>query len=236
MYQGDNVALEIHDPDSLAVTTNRPAVACRYLSGAAVDQVLASDDGTNVLWGLGDNEGTIRDIVSNATRAVVDHRTFDSFGDVKEFNSSGVQVTNGPLSSSFTFSYTGQWYDSVTKLYDYSHRWYDPAVGRFVTEDPSGFSAGDTDLYRYVGNDPLNGTDSTGLHNDSGNGSAVSELLSAPVPSISDLLAGSTTSNPFLSEDFGVGGSSSISSEDFAFDSSMYSSDPIASPSRGSRK
>ncbi|MCX7418672.1 MAG: hypothetical protein NT013_03925 [Planctomycetia bacterium] len=28
-------------------------------------------------------------------------------------------------------------------------RWYAPAVGRFVSEDPIGFSAEDTNLYRY---------------------------------------------------------------------------------------
>jgi hypothetical protein len=40
---------------------------------------------------------------------------------------------------------------------------YDPTVGRFFTEDPSDFEAGDLNLYRYVSNNPLNRTDPTGL-------------------------------------------------------------------------
>ena len=39
---------------------------------------------------------------------------------------------------------------------------YDPATGRFIGQDPQSFSAGDTNLYRYVGNSPTNATDPTG--------------------------------------------------------------------------
>jgi len=41
-------------------------------------------------------------------------------------------------------------------------RWYDPTVGRWLSEDPSGLTV-DADPYRYVGNDPTNGTDPSGL-------------------------------------------------------------------------
>jgi RHS repeat-associated protein len=30
-------------------------------------------------------------------------------------------------------------------------RWYDPAIGRWLSEDPSGFGGGDDNLYRYCG-------------------------------------------------------------------------------------
>jgi len=37
-------------------------------------------------------------------------------------------------------------------------RWYDPSIGRFLTQDPLGVDGGDLNLYRYVGNSPvLNG-------------------------------------------------------------------------------
>jgi hypothetical protein len=38
----------------------------------------------------------------------------------------------------------------------------DPGVGRFMEEDPQGFEAGDTNLSRYVGNDPTDATDPSG--------------------------------------------------------------------------
>ena len=41
-------------------------------------------------------------------------------------------------------------------------RYYDPMTGRWITPDPSGIAAGDTNLYRYVKNDPTNETDPSG--------------------------------------------------------------------------
>jgi len=40
---------------------------------------------------------------------------------------------------------------------------YDPATGRWNSEDPIVFRAGDPNLYRYVGNSPTNAVDPTGL-------------------------------------------------------------------------
>ncbi len=40
---------------------------------------------------------------------------------------------------------------------------YDPTVGRWLSNDPIGFAAGDTNLQRYVGNSPTNYVDPTGL-------------------------------------------------------------------------
>src|SRR5262249_55253747 len=40
---------------------------------------------------------------------------------------------------------------------------FDPTIGRWTTPDPKGFEAADADLFRYVRNNPTNGTDPTGL-------------------------------------------------------------------------
>lgn len=40
---------------------------------------------------------------------------------------------------------------------------YDPSIGRWTTQDPIAFESGDANLYRFVGNDPTNATDPTGL-------------------------------------------------------------------------
>ena len=57
--------------------------------------------------------------------------------------------------------YTGREEDS-TGLYYYRARYYDPFIGRFISEDPLGFSAGDVNFYAYVGNNPVNANDPTG--------------------------------------------------------------------------
>lgn len=48
-------------------------------------------------------------------------------------------------------------------LYDYRNRAYTALLGRFMQTDPIRFDAGDANLYRYVGNGPLSGTDPFGL-------------------------------------------------------------------------
>ena len=49
---------------------------------------------------------------------------------------------------------------------------YDPTIGRWLSEDPIGFEAGDANLYRYVENGPVKATDPSGTikqeNNDTG--------------------------------------------------------------------
>ncbi|QPJ66754.1 MAG: RHS repeat-associated core domain-containing protein [Candidatus Nitrohelix vancouverensis] len=57
--------------------------------------------------------------------------------------------------------YTGRENDYATGLYYYRARYYDPEVGRFLTEDPMGFAAG-INFYAYVNNNPINANDPSG--------------------------------------------------------------------------
>jgi hypothetical protein len=47
-------------------------------------------------------------------------------------------------------------------LYYNRARYLDPTTGRWTTQDPLGFAAGDANLYRYVGNTPTLATDPSG--------------------------------------------------------------------------
>jgi RHS repeat-associated protein len=57
----------------------------------------------------------------------------------------------------------GREFDSATGLQYNWARYYDPAVGRWLTQDPMGFSAGDKNLYRYASNQTTAFVDPTGL-------------------------------------------------------------------------
>ena len=61
------------------------------------------------------------------------------------------------------FSFTGREWDPAADLYQYRARGYDANTGRFIQEDPIWFSAGDLNIYRYVGNNPVGFTDPSGL-------------------------------------------------------------------------
>ncbi len=59
--------------------------------------------------------------------------------------------------------YAGGLYDADTKLLKFEARDYDPTVGRWTTKDPIGFAGGDTNLYAYVGGNPMSYVDPNGL-------------------------------------------------------------------------
>ncbi|MEC5404060.1 RHS repeat-associated core domain-containing protein [Paraburkholderia sp. MPAMCS5] len=60
-----------------------------------------------------------------------------------------------------TQQYTGRENDG-TGLYYYRNRYYSPATGRFISEDPIGWASGQTNAYAYVGGSPVQFNDSRG--------------------------------------------------------------------------
>ena len=123
-----------------------------FLDG--VDSVTAriSASGT-VAWYLTDRLGSVR-VLTDATGDVIDRITYDGFGNI-------IAETNP--SASDRYLWTGREFDRVTGLQYNRARYYNPTIGRWTTEDPIGFAGGDTNLYRYVRNDPTNVTDADGL-------------------------------------------------------------------------
>ena len=124
-----------------------------YLYGLNVDQVMAQDSPAGMVWALADRLGSV-ETITDGEGVVVDKRTFDSFGRV---------LSESNPSVSFRYGYTGRDRDLESGLDYYRARYYDSQVGRFISVDPMGFGAGDTNLYRYVGNNSTNATDPTGM-------------------------------------------------------------------------
>jgi len=135
----------------------------RYLWGPAVDQILADEQVDslttpgNVLWPLSDHLGTVRDLAQydaqTDTTTIANHRTYDAFGRLTSETAPTVD---------HLFAFTGRPFDEDTGLQNNLNRWYDPSVGRWLSEDPIGFRGGDVNVYRYVRNTPQVAIDPTG--------------------------------------------------------------------------
>ena len=65
-------------------------------------------------------------------------------------------------SPTYSSTFTGREYDPESGLYYYRARYYDPGIGRFLSEDPIGFLGG-INFYNYTHNNPINFNDPLGF-------------------------------------------------------------------------
>jgi len=140
-----------------------------------VDQILAEEDvdgGTPELvkWILTDHLNTVRDIAQydseTQSTTVVNHLVYNAYGNL-------TSETNSAVDSLFLF--TARPFDPDTGLQNNLNRWYDPSVGRWLSEDPI---EEDSDLYRYCGNSPTDSVDPLGLWKIQRAGAAKAEVTS----------------------------------------------------------
>ncbi|MDO4584597.1 MAG: RHS repeat-associated core domain-containing protein [Planctomycetia bacterium] len=128
-----------------------PTVTHHYLwTPQTQDKLLADTTTDGVLWTLTDHLGSIRDIIQQTSSSLVvpAHIIYDAYGNVISCKDSTGQTVENPI----LFGYTGKAFDADTQLQNNINRWYDAAIGRWLSTDPIGFNGNDTNLYRYVGN------------------------------------------------------------------------------------
>jgi RHS repeat-associated protein len=122
-----------------------------YVQGPGIDRPLAQRDQAGVVtYYLADHLGSIVQ-TTNSAGTVTLTRDYDPWGNPIQGSSVG------------GYAFTGREWDPETSLYYYRARYYDPKIGRFISEDPIGFDEGDTNLYGYVRNSPSNLVDPSGL-------------------------------------------------------------------------
>ncbi|MDY6857437.1 MAG: RHS repeat-associated core domain-containing protein, partial [Thermodesulfobacteriota bacterium] len=100
-----------------------------------------------------DQVGSLR-IVADASGNVIKKIDYDSFGNI---------INDSDPTFEIPFGFAGGLHDRDTGLVRFGYRDYDPDVGRWTAKDPILFAGGDTDLYGYCLNDPVNEIDPFGL-------------------------------------------------------------------------
>ncbi|MGB8112284.1 MAG: RHS repeat-associated core domain-containing protein, partial [Candidatus Sulfotelmatobacter sp.] len=132
---------------------NSGNVLARYVPNQSlgIDQPLAELRSGTTSYYEQDGLGSVTTL-STAAGTLANTYTYDSFGNLTASTGS---VTN-------PFQYTGRDYDPETGLRYYRTRYFDPTVGRFISEDMAHFEGG-SNFYRYVRNSPTRFVDPFGL-------------------------------------------------------------------------
>ncbi len=160
LFDGEHWLLE-YNPDGTPQSSN--------LYGIGIDEIVArfnagAPSGAWEQWPYQDRNGNISVITggNDGAATLLEYYRYDAFGQPTIYDPATDMERTGGTAIANRFLFTGREWNPEYKFYEYRARAYSPALGRFMSEDPKGFDAGDYNLYRYVGNDPLDKTDPMG--------------------------------------------------------------------------
>ena len=141
----------IYDGNDIVKDSNSDGSTVEYLNGPGIDNKIRQKGATSktTYYFIQDHLGSTT-ALTGTTGKLVERITYDGFG-----NSAGSAKTR--------YGFTGRERDSLTGLMYYRARFYDPQLGRFISEDPIGL-AGGINQFAYVGNNPQNRIDPSGLY------------------------------------------------------------------------
>jgi RHS repeat-associated protein len=132
------------------VRETRGAATFKYIHGAGTDEPLAKEESSGALtYYHPDGLGSIVRRTNQSGAPAHEYR-YDAWGSIEA----------GATEPGYAF--TGREWDPETRLYYYRARYYDGQIGRFISEDPMGATAG-PNFYSYVANNPLRFVDPEGL-------------------------------------------------------------------------
>ena len=149
LYDGDRIVAQLDD-------NNQIVSRFVYATGATSPDYMVRGGVTYRI--IADQLGSPVIMVNTSTGALAEQISYDEFGNVLSDTNPGFQP----------FGFAGGLYDQDTKLVRFGARDYDPSSGRWTAKDPIRFTGGDTNLYGYVLDEPINLVDPSGLQDEEG--------------------------------------------------------------------
>ena len=157
-YDGTANRWLIYDgTDLIAEVDGNGTTLRRYVHGPGVPA--PAEAGEPLVWYEGAGTGDRRWLHADAQGSIV--ALSDANGALLNINRYDEYGIPG-AGNAGRFQYTGQAWLAELGMYYYKARIYSPTLGRFMQTDPVGYEGG-INLYGYVGDDPVNGRDPTGL-------------------------------------------------------------------------
>jgi RHS repeat-associated protein len=138
----------------------------KNLYGKGIDEILMRTDYTfsppATFYYQQDHEGSVTHLTDGSGHLIEQYR-YDVFGTPTIYDTANPPHVRTASIVSNRFTFTGREWAAAFSFYEYRARAYHPGLGRFMSEDPKLFDAGDYNLFRYCHNDPLDLTDPMGL-------------------------------------------------------------------------
>jgi RHS repeat-associated protein len=162
------------------------SMTAQYVWSPAYVDALVERDTSSRLYAQQDANWNVTAIV-DATGAVQERYAYDPYGKSTDGNGNPAVLTPswGSRATSlfaWTYLHQGGRYDNTSGLYNFRNRDYSPTLGRWMQQDPAGYAAGDSNLYCYVHNGPVQTADATGLYGSRRPGIMLDPSITEPQP------------------------------------------------------
>ncbi len=199
----------IYDREDLVLEVTNNKITAFYVHAPGIDNPIGMLRDRNVNGSFEDDEiyyftkdhlGSVREIVGLDGK-IKQRQRYSAYGrTTREKNDSELsRLIDQP------YGFTSREHDAETGMYYYRARYYDSSTGRFLSEDPIDFAGEDTNLYRYVANNPIRFTDPLGLLSFDENLARRREINTGVITQSSKFVAGTIVGSSFVQQASKVG-------------------------------